>query len=184
MYNSKLLNLVLKLNKEELSTFDLYLKSPYFVKAKQQAELRKLFTLILKNIRKNKVEELEKKSVYQSIYGKEAVVKGKLEKLMSAMLQHIVYFISVYSAKEEEAAALLRVAQFYRNRLELKSYSKTLYKGGKLLDQMNDNNPDHLFQKFLFDKEAYQNQVLLHGSPKDYQFYNQLFSLDAFYLLQ
>jgi len=113
MYNSKLVNLILKLEKEELSTFNLYLKSPYFVKSKQQGELQKLFTFILKNIRKSKFKKLELS-----------------------------------------------------------------------FNQLNDNNPDHLFQKFLFEKEAYQYQTLMKTSPRNFHFHNELFSLDAYYLLQ
>lgn len=185
MHKSKLLKAIRTLTKKELKSLSLYLQSPYFCKTPQQEELLELFQLIQKYKGKKDQTSLAKVVVYSKLYPGETVVNGKLEKLMSLLLQQVNQFISLhfsewYGDKELE---LLTTASFYRERQAFGFYQKNLEKGKSNLEKANDNIAWNLHKKFLLEKECYENQALWNKSTEKYEFYDQLFSLDAYYLL-
>ncbi len=172
-------------SKAELESLDDFLRSPYFVSKQNPKELYPLFQYIHRYLADKEHPNLEKAKVYQSLYPKESFIKGRIDKLMSALLQKIHQFIILHfneniGPKTQEEITLV---DFFRKRNAPKQAHFYLEKAKKKQAKIKVTGENFFFNEFLINKENIRTQLPQFGSTKPNNLQRVLQPLDAYYLL-
>jgi len=99
MTNTKALNIIKSFSRKELLKFEKFLSSPYYNNNKN---LEKLFMLLKKYYPEFNSEQLNKKSIYESIYGKTKFKEDNLRKLFSDLYKLAEKFLAVLNLEESK----------------------------------------------------------------------------------
>ncbi len=133
MHNSILLETLEALNELELEELEKFLCSPFFNRSKKSQLIISLYRYIKPYHPEMNNFNLKKETVYQHLFGEEAIIKNKLEKLMSDLLilikEFIVHQRSTVSINEQKK--LYYLGQFYKEKKLTKRFetvSKNLCK--------------------------------------------------------
>lgn len=184
MQKSLLLKVVKSLKKAERKGFGTLLASAFFNKGSKAAEVCKLWELIDKGLKRSKEDYWAKERIYALLYPGQPIYKGKLEKLMSQMLQLLhqyVVFNSQHSAPESSQYQLV-LFQFYMERglsAEANLRARNLAKNQAALPTTAEN----LHQEFLLNKYISRFDSLSSSRSENLNLPTLLESLDQFYLL-
>ena len=118
MKGSKLLKLISSFDSDELKRLHAFIHSPYFNNGQQAPDLQRLFQLIYENAPNFDTAALEKDNIYTRLYPDAEFVKGKLDKLMSRLLNLLMEFIATeYSdTQQNERSKLLAQIRFFREK--------------------------------------------------------------------
>lgn len=185
MHSSKLIQLLSVFGEKELNRIRIFLDSPYFNDGKKAEETRVLFQHISSVLPNTTSNELSKDIVYAILYPKETKVSGKLEKLMSRLLQLTKQFvIQEYNPIiGQEKQELLILSKFFRERhlenLENISSKKFLQLQKKELNK----NSDYYFDNFLYEKQITDYYSLYNNRKFHVNLPATLEAFDQYYLL-
>ena len=185
MHSSKLIEIIKVLNHEELTQLDLFLHSPFFVDDKDGKYIRPLFRLIYSFYPDFNNNELTKEKTYSSLFPDEAYVKGKLEKIMTLLLQSIQRFVVQYYAKKQNSKTqdTLILARFYRQKKLDRFFRRTLDQMLKQQDNTRKRDKDFFFNQYLIEKEKAEYEAFYNTRQKDLNLPSTLRNLDIFYII-
>ena len=118
MHSSKLIEIIKVLDKEELKQLNLFLQSPYFVSDKEGKYTRPLFEYIHSFYPDFSSTDLTKAKTYNTLFPGEQYIRGKLEKIMTLLLQAIQRFVVQYHTDKQNRTIqdALTLARFYRQK--------------------------------------------------------------------
>ncbi len=158
MYNSSLLDILRVLDSSEMRALDKFLRSPYFNDGRNAERLYGLFQYIYPLISKPDSPKLAKAVVYPHLFGKEAVVKGKLEKLMSELLRLVRQFLvqEEWPKKDLSVEQYLVLTKFFQERRLDRFFHQTIEKLRREL------------RKAAPDKDVYLQQFQTERAFSDY----------------
>ena len=185
MWKSKLWRTLQTLTDRELRHFTLYLKSPYFLPEKKSAELLRLYQLLQHRLTSRTVGELEKEVIFDSLYPGETYDVGRLDKLMSYLLQELTHFIHLEAAElqKDSMEEWLYLSAYFRERKSYDLWETTLNRLDRIYKKKEIVNQKDFYNHFQLTKERLQQQ-LLQRQPSANGQYDHLFqSLDLYYLL-
>ena len=184
MQRSLLLKVVKSLNKIERKRFAILLASPFFNKGSKADEISHLWQLIDQGLRRSNGSYWEKESIYALLYPGQPIYKGKLEKLMSQLLQLLHQFAVIggqlFSADSHHYQ--LALYQFYMERglsTEANLRARNLAKSQAALPTTAAN----LHQQFLLNQYISRFDSLSSSRRENLNLPKLLESLDQFYLL-
>ena len=185
MYRSKLLITLEFFSREELHLLDKFLQSPYFFTEKERKEIYPLFQYILRYEGDWTHPRLQKDKINAHLFPKQEIIKGKLEKLMSALLKQIHYFISVHfrEKKGDSIRHMITMVNFFRQRNAHKFEIFYLEKAKKEQTRSQLQDRDYFYTGFLIGHEEIQRYLILDQRFDSVDFNKVLQPLDVYYLL-
>ena len=184
MNNSKLLQTLRALTSEEIQRLAWFLHSPYFQKEGISEDEVRLLDYLHRWHPEYPPDKVDKKTVFRTLYPDQALVKGKLEKKMSALLNQVQRFIiqERWEEQEEPVRRLLYLAEFYKDRALQQLYKRTFGRIQKLQADQQQRDETYFFNEFLVQNEIAEYQSLHTTRKDDLNLPNTLRSLDVFYL--
>ena len=186
MNTSKLIETVKLFSEKELDMLHLFLSSPYFIVERNHAELLALYEYILQYQNNWQSPELEKEKAYQSLFPFEPEIKGKMDKLMSALLHEIHRFVIQHiDTKEREGFnGLMKLSAFFSKRKQTKYAAHYLEKARKILRKTKIEDGENFYNKYLLSEEDIKKSLVHAKQALTFDFPKALLPLDAFYLLR
>lgn len=148
--NTKLNELIISLNKEEIRGFRKFLKSPYY---NHRKDLPKLFEYILK-LQKNKNKDPDLQTVYRSVYPTEPYDYDKLRLSMTLLLKLTEKYLLI-SDRETAFTENMRLTKIYRKRNLAKHLSSQLKRTEKEQSKEQLMNADFYRSEYSFAVEKY-----------------------------
>ena len=185
MHSSKLLDIIQLLNRKELLSFQQYLSSDYFNHGTEKQDLLQLFLLIRNHFDDLKHPALQKKAVFEVLYPRKAFNSGKLDKLMSALLHALTIFLGQqhYGLEKSIIPQQLAFVNLLQNRKSANHARYYFKKLNKTIEQLELNDGEYYFNKYLIEKERFR-QIGLEEKSLQKQDHSKTYqSLDIFYLI-
>jgi hypothetical protein len=142
-----------------------------------------LLKYLLKNLDNEK--KLQKELVYQHIYPNEALKSGRIEKLMSALVNLVKQYISFSIPTQNlEINQLLTLSKFYRERKQYKFFEQNIHQLEKYQQNIQQLSFGDYLNNFLIS-----NEITLYKSELNVRKENQFLldsstALDIYYLMQ
>lgn len=185
MHKSKLLYTLKLFSREELYLLSDFLRSPYLVPEANQRAYLPLFQYIVNFFGNWEHPDLDKTIAFKKVYPEEEMTKGKMDKLMSALLKEIHRFIALHfkENKEDSLREMVTLIQFFRKRDEHKSVIHYLEKAKKKLQHTPIQGRPYYFNSFLIGKEITQRHVVEDSNRFKLDHQSVFQPLDAFYLI-
>ena len=167
MFESKLIKTLRKLNSTELKQLDLFLRSPYFFDGKPPpAAVIQLFEYLRPLHPGFDAALLDKERLQRSVFANEKLIKGKLEKTMSALQKVIEQFIvQQHPARNQDSEQLKVLLQFYREKHMMGAFQKTLKKFQRQQSKATQKGSDFYWDDFQLELEA-SHAAALHNISK------------------
>ena len=138
MLSKKLISLLESFSKHDLNRFDKYLRSPFF---NEKEDLNRLFGIVDKALRKNKdrrAQQLEKKTVWEQLYGKEDYNDGRLRRLSSELTKHAYRFLALREYQADPVREQVLLLRWLRTHdLDEKHFKGTIRKARSLQEKKN-----------------------------------------------
>ncbi len=184
MENSKLLETLSAFTAEELQDLKLFLHSPYFQKGGISEDEIKLFAYLQKQHPRFDKKAIDKQKVFAVLYPDTKLIKGKLEKKMSALFHHIQRYIiqRTWEGREQPVRKLLLLSHFYQERKTPRLYRLIIEKIRKALQANPQKDKIHYLNEFIVQSEISEHQSLNTTRKEDLNLPTTLRSLDIFYL--
>ena len=185
MHSSKLIEVIKTLTTSEQKKVDQFLRSPYFFKGKVDPKQTELFEYIIQSYPNYDDERLQKGHVYEFLFPGEELVKGKLEKVMTFLLQSIQRFVVLDTSNPDHQGvrSALRLARFYRQKKLDRFFQKTLEKIRKEQKQIKQRDKEYFFEQYLIHKEISEYESFYNTRNADLNLPATLKYLDLFYIL-
>ena len=187
MQGSKMLEVLRVFSQKELLQFKDFLQSPFFLQSRSNEHLLNLLEQILQCFSDFSSQKLLKENVFSIVFPGKPFQKGKLEKVMSALLKEVFRFISykeiLENEKEEsrEVVFQLKQASFLRERQLDKYYYRILDQIKKKQDQVVDLGEEYYFNQYLIEKERFNFANSYNTRKEQLNIPNTIQSLDVFY---
>ncbi len=191
MKDSKLLEILNTLTADESQEIAAFLdfsllKNPHDVASD---DIKKLWQ-VLNTLRTNFNDtELEPDLVYKMVFSKKNIVKGKLEKTMSALLKEIEKLIAYRFYTEggllgtdDAFAKQYPLLKFYSNRQLHNRYERTIEKLKSDLAEETCKDQDAYLKEYLIENIDYDHQSLYNIQKGDANIRATLDSLDMYYV--
>ena len=175
MKNNILIDSVKKMSSDDLKSFQLFVKSPFF-NSNQKAI--SLIDYIVKNIENFQDEKLEKEAIYFTVFDKKKFDNQQLKNLMSHLLKLLVHFFSISQFQKNKSLEKLFAA---KGSMELdcqKLFQKLLKKVEKDFDETDDATIETIQLSEL--KMKFQSQFRNRSKALD-EINFQLEQLDAYF---
>ncbi|MEM9921796.1 MAG: hypothetical protein AAF990_27075, partial [Bacteroidota bacterium] len=175
-----------KLNSTELKQLDLFLRSPYFFDGKPPpAAVIQLFEYLRPLHPGFDAALLDKERLQRSVFANEKLIKGKLEKTMSALQKVIEQFIvQQHPARNQDSEQLKVLLQFYREKQMMGAFQKTLKKFQRQQSKATQKGSDFYWDDFQLELEASHAAALHNISKSDLNLPQAIQSLDIYYIVQ
>ncbi len=185
MFSSKLIKTLKALNPNEFRQLGLFLKSPYFVSERNGKNIIPLFEYLQTYYPVFESKQISKEVVYLHVFPDEKYIKGKLEKVMTALLQEIRRFIIQYSKDQQGQTTqdMLALARFYRQKKMDRFFRRTLEQIRTAQEQNQKRDKDFFFNQYLIDKEWVEYESFYNTRQKDLNLPSTLRNLDIFYII-
>ena len=185
MEKSKLVIALRLLNGEERNQFERFLQSPFFFEGSQSEDLRILFEIIKTYILSDGVDGLSREAIFELLYPNQGFVKGKLDKLMSALFRQLKVFLFFISEKREEAFELkvqMATAKFFKEKRYSQGAKQTLKQLYKTIESYQKKGSKQLFFRYEVEREVSHFEVLFNNKKLDVNIASTLKALDFFYM--
>ncbi len=185
MTNSALVETIKVLRLDEISKIRAYFESSFFKREPHSEEISKLFGLIADAYPDFTTERLGKEMVYRALYSEKIPVKGKLDKIMTELNQHIRDFVvsSHYLSEENQFEYWLQWATWLRNRGLLDRYELAITKLEKWQQNEADFGTEYYYRQFLLEREKHNWRSLSNQKKGDVNLPNVIRNLDLYYHL-
>ncbi len=186
MYESKLMATLKIFSKEEIDALNNFFLSPYYFSGKEKEEVYPLFEYIYSRFGNWTTSSLDRAKVYEVIFKDQALVKGKLDKLMSKLLKHIYSFIRIHfkKHKNEQLENSLVLVDFFRKGKARKFEEFFLDKARKEYDKIDLLRKEDYYVGFLIGAEEFQKHYIYTQSISHFDISKSLESLDVYYIIQ
>ncbi len=183
MHSSKLIEVFKVFEKEELEQLDLFINSPFFVTEKEGKHIRLLFKYLNDLFPDFCNDKLIKDVVYPKVFPNEKNVKGKLEKVMTLLLQTIKRFIIQYYDKRTATDNAITLARFYRQKKLDHYFVRTLDQTRKKQQNEKQRDKEYFFNQYLVEKEWAEYESFYNTRKKDLNLPSTLRNLNIFYVI-
>ncbi len=185
MHKSKLLSIIKALKKDELTKFDLFLASPYFVNGERRRDAILLFEIISACFPSFDQDLLSKENIHQKLFPGQTFTTAKVDKVMTSLLKLLKRFISVHYAtlSEQEVEEMLVQARFYRQRELGDSFHQTIKQLRKALDKKETKDKNYYHYRFQTERELSEYKSFYNNRKEDLNLPSTLKSLDVYYLV-
>jgi len=174
-------------NHKELLQFQDFLQSPFFLQSRSNEHLVNLLEQIIQCFPDFSNPKLLKENVYNAVFPEKPFQKGKLEKVMSALLKEVFRFISYKKILEEEkeeggeVGFQLKQACFLRERQLDKYYNRSIDQLRKKQEQVIDLGEEYYFNQYLIERERFNFATSYNARKEELNIPNTIQSLDVFY---
>ncbi len=185
MQGSKLLQTLGLFSKSELDSLDKFLQSPYFYSEQTPKEIYPLFHYIMSYSANWDHPKLQKKAVYKHLYPRKKVISGKVDKLMSALVQQIHSFIGIHFSAHQtnKISDKISIINFFRKRSAGQFSVHYLNKLKKSYEKESIHDKAYYFNGHLLNSEILQNELIGSTDLKSLNIVGTNKSLDIFYIL-
>lgn len=185
MKRSKLLETLDLFSRDELVSLDNFLRSPYFHSDKMPKELHSFFQYIMSYEANLDHPNLEKENVFKYLYPKEKFIKGKIDKLMSALLKQIHEFIVIHFDKKSKSSIQknINLISFFRERNSNKFANHYFEKTSKSYEKEILQGKDYFFDGYLINQESVQIHLVQSKDFKSLDLVKAHRPLDIYYML-
>lgn len=151
VFDSRMFQLLLTLNKRELNAFAKFLASPYF---NQRTDILRFFTLLSPFLEK---EELpDKQVIWDKIYLSEKYDDQKMRLLMSYLSKLIEQFLAVEISLADDFGVKMQVAGHLRSRAASQMHERLLKESKKILDKQPLRNAEYWLRAYRYQEEVYR----------------------------
>lgn len=168
---------------KELLQFQDFLQSPFFLQSRSNDHLLNLLEQIIECFSDFSDQKLRKENVYLAVFPGKPFQKGKLEKVMSALLKEVFRFISYKKMLEDEnnVTFQLKQASFLRERQLDKYYKRAIDQLGKQQNKVVDQGEEYYFNQYLIERERSDFASSYNQRKEELNIPNTIQSLDVFY---
>ncbi|MEM9918667.1 MAG: hypothetical protein AAF990_11250 [Bacteroidota bacterium] len=155
MIKSKLVEILNVLDKQEHARLRLYINSPYCFQHPQKEKIQQLLQLIQQQVGEENPASLAKEVIFKQLFPNENMVKGKLEKLMSVLLNAIRQFLVSEENQRDTSVRpqLLLASYFQRKGLETAFYHQ-LRKARNLQSKPQAQSQQYHYHSFRIEQVA------------------------------
>lgn len=181
MTDSILFKVIKSFGNKERKSFGLFLENDYFFKKQAAEEMLELWQLLSKEAVKKK-SSLTREEVKAQIYSDQDYYKGKLEKLMTALLGRVHQFILIDGIlnKTDPSGNLIALNRFYQKKGLAEHGVKRAEQQLKVLDSKPVTGAN-LMDAFLLNQFIIQASSLMNDRKNDLNIPNTLDALHKFY---
>ena len=157
MLNSRLFELLMTLTPTELTSFNKYLRSPFF---NQREDIIRLFDYFFQKKDLKRSDVFEKTMVFKSIYPKAKYNEKQLSYTMSFLLQAAQSFL-VYNEMNENSKPSYHIylAKAVKKRGLVKHFDTVIKKAEKALEEQPFRNMDFHYHYHLLHLEKYESRA-------------------------
>jgi hypothetical protein len=168
MQGSLLLKIISSLEQEERVRFSSFIRTPYFNNSNQSEELIQLWILVESRLNETDKSCLLKKNIYTSLFPNQPFYRGKLEKLMSQLVQLLNQFF-ITEKKIQDPKSVFYQLELYKQYSDRGLETEAKVKINALLKQQQDlkTTAQNLYNRFLTDQSITQ-QESLKKNRRDY----------------
>lgn len=184
MQKSPLIELLETFSPEELSEFQLFVKSPYFNKGKYSDKAIQLFEVLLHQMPHWDWDENARRKAFEAIFPGRDFGEGKLEKVMTVLHRLARQFVFVHPQLQDSQKfrQLLGLAQFSRKRGLVNRFQNTMQKLRELVNwDARRENLELLELRYELEKEQYEFDSLYNRKRGDLNIPQVLQTLYAHY---
>ncbi|MEM9824796.1 MAG: hypothetical protein AAF985_27165 [Bacteroidota bacterium] len=185
MYGSQLFLVLKSLDEKEQSQFDRFLHSPYFFRKAPSKELLHLWQYLRQGVEDEDVAYFERERVYGILFPEQPVIKSKLEKLMSELLQELKRFLLFEQVANQPADERDRLICWMTqaNDRRLEKFFRQLHQKSKKLDSQTWGAA-HFYKQFLLEGQISRYESLYNNRETDLNLPQTHHYLDLYYLVQ
>lgn len=185
MKNTKLIALLLKLNKEEMSALKSFLQSPYFNHSKRVIEL---FNVLFNEYPIFQETKIEKSKIFKKIFGYKPYNEALLRNIVSDLFSLCEQFIASEMIKKDTIIKTDLVNKFYSEKELFTLSEKIINESRKELTKVKHQDSDYFFWNFKMFQNSFSNEFNLKYRGNLNKLYKKvdleklIFSLDDYYL--
>lgn len=185
MLAGKLTEILNLLDAGEWKALRLFLASPYFNQGKDARPICRLIDFCHSFLGNFNDPSCSKENAYKNIYPDQAMVKGKLEKLMTRSVRLVeAFLVQRHREAQPSLPAWQALSEFYRKRNKSKLLESTLRKSSRALLKDAASHADRYWQQFLLNREW----AIYYSQKRQQKTGDHLLkamqSLDLFYLVK
>jgi len=152
LLSSKLLSLLKQFSKHELNSFKKFVNSPFH---NEQEELSQLFAILDIHVRQTEKEQqkrpLEKKKVWEYIFGEKPYQDVRMRRLSSDLIKLIYSFLSYHTYQKDNYSKELSLLKALRKRSLKKHFDSSLNQIKNALEKEELRNADYHFSNYTIN---------------------------------
>ncbi len=185
MKNTKLVELLSKLNKEEINSLTIYIQSPYCNNSKR---IIQLYKVLIKEYPLFKESKIEKSVVFKKIFGDKPYHEALLRNVISDLFTLCEQFIAFEMLKKNVLLKADLVNKFYSEKDLFVHGEKIIKESNKELAKIKHQDSDYFFWDFKMLQNSFSNEFNLKFRGNLNKLYKKtdleklIFKLDDYYL--
>ncbi|MEZ4950409.1 MAG: hypothetical protein R2784_13635 [Saprospiraceae bacterium] len=184
MHRSKLLEVIKTIKKEEHSDLVNFVRSPYFNNSYNAERYQELLEYLLASKPWDEDNpNLEKSKVYSILFPNDDFVPGKLEKIMSGLVNLIFKFIQIHHGNFESNPDLT-LARYFRMQENDKLYQASLQKVINKIKKAKKQNVNYFREKLALEEEIETYNEIFNTRSEVLNLPQTLRNLDIYFILK